>query len=247
MKTLLNIILALFISITCFSQISNCKDCNTRLLNEEDIFGKSLEELALLRNEIFARNGYVFENYIYDRYFSNQNWYSPAQSNSQVKLSDIETKNVNFLKKEEDRLRNIRKACIRDLKEMKQGLNKGSEDIIDKYLKRIKEEEVNFSEDIIESLRSILNKVDIDNIGWNKGRGKYSLSIDNGYSISEYGIDIKDDMITVWKSDPMSHSSIFGDFDDGYSGYMSEAENSIFFNFKMTETGIEYDNMQAAG
>lgn len=247
MKILANIFFCFFISIACHSQVSNCQDCHTRLLDEEDIFGKSLEELALLRNEIFARNGYVFQNNTYERYFLNQSWYSLAQSNSEVKLSDIETKNVNFLKKEEDRLRNIREVCLQDLKELKRGLFNNDKAIINKYLEPLKKEDPNFSESHIENLKNILIKIDIDDIGWNRGRGKYSITIDNGSYISKFGIDIDEDMIKIGQSDPMSHSAIFGDFDDGYSDYMSEAESSIYFNFKMTETGIEYHSMLIAG
>lgn len=103
-----------------YSQITNCAACDERLLTAKDLDGKSMEEIALLRNEIFAHKGYVFDNHIQDN----------------------------------------------------------------------------------------------------------TITISTG----EY-----------------SHSAIFGDFDDGYSDYMSEGEWAAHWIFTMEEDGIKFDSYQIAG
>ena len=233
------------------AQMSNCEVCSERLLTEEDVEGKSLEELSLLRNEIYARKGYTFQNARYDWYFSDQDWYSSAQLNSKVKLSDIEAKNVEFLKKREQEIQRIRDLALADLKEIKRALNDNDQNIIDKYLTGLKIEEQrykqSFSVDFFSDLKSIINRLDLNDIHWNRGRGLYAVQIDNGYSISRYSIEIEDDVIRIGMSDPMSHSENFGDFGDGYSDYMSESESSMYFVFEMTDTGIVYQNLIIAG
>lgn len=82
------ILTILFLSLQTNAQI--------RLLDQEDIVNKTPEELALMRNEIFARNGYTFSNAQYQNYF--ERFYRALYDNSKVKLSEIETENVNLLK-----------------------------------------------------------------------------------------------------------------------------------------------------
>ena len=69
---------------------------SSRLLTEEDIKGKTKNELKIMRNEIFARHGYIFGSKDMKQYFSKQSWYRPTTSN--VTLSSIEHYNVNFIK-----------------------------------------------------------------------------------------------------------------------------------------------------
>ena len=50
--------------------------------------------LRLMRSEILARHGYVFEDEDLKEYFRKQPWYKPAQSNEGIELSFIEKLNV---------------------------------------------------------------------------------------------------------------------------------------------------------
>lgn len=72
-----------------------------RLLTESDVQGLSKAEIRIMRNEIFARHGYIFKSKDLRDYFSSKSWYTPKSSNISSELSDIEIKNIEFLKKHE--------------------------------------------------------------------------------------------------------------------------------------------------
>ena len=84
------------------------KDSGTRLLTESDIAGLSKEELALARNEIFARHGRPFSTAKYKEYFEQKSWYTinPDYNIDDDKshLNDIESKNVDFLLRYENNM-----------------------------------------------------------------------------------------------------------------------------------------------
>ena len=74
-----------------------------RLVTGSDLQGKSKEELELMRNEIYARYGWVFRRQDLQKYFDAQSWYTrggPAARrdaiNTQVtkKMSAIEKQNA---------------------------------------------------------------------------------------------------------------------------------------------------------
>jgi hypothetical protein len=72
-----------------------------RLLNANDLTGLSNAELRIMRNEIYARHGYIFQSKDLRDYFSKKSWYIPLHRDVSDKLTDIEIKNINFLKKHE--------------------------------------------------------------------------------------------------------------------------------------------------
>ena len=59
---------------------------------------KSLEELRLIRNEIFARKGYVFKSSDLQKYFESKEWYVP-NNNNQIILSKNEKSNIDLIRK----------------------------------------------------------------------------------------------------------------------------------------------------
>jgi hypothetical protein len=63
-----------------------------RLLTSADLDGRSLEELALMRNTIYARAGRTFKNPKLREYFAAQPWYRPTASAST--LSAVDAANV---------------------------------------------------------------------------------------------------------------------------------------------------------
>lgn len=73
-------------------------DC---LLNIHYFDNYDVETLALMRNEIYARNGYNFSNRELKEYFENYSWYSPVEDNSTIQLSIIEQANIALIKSEE--------------------------------------------------------------------------------------------------------------------------------------------------
>lgn len=57
--------------------------------------------IRIMRNEIYARRGYVFNSADLKAYFSKQPWYKPLNNNAAVKLNAIEELNVELLKANE--------------------------------------------------------------------------------------------------------------------------------------------------
>lgn len=76
-------------------------DSGTRLLTESDIKGMSKYDLALARNEIYARHGRKFQTAEYSSYFNSKSWYkinpNYNYSDDNSNLNSIESKNVQFI------------------------------------------------------------------------------------------------------------------------------------------------------
>ena len=79
---------------------------STRLLVREDIFEMDAAELKIVRNEIFARYGYIFRSEDLKKHFEGQSWYKPSSAEVTHLLSDLEKKNVAFVRQWESRLAN---------------------------------------------------------------------------------------------------------------------------------------------
>lgn len=81
---------------------SNWSDviCNT-LLNTPYLMNIPREQLRLMRNEILARHGYIFQSKDLRDYFSSKWWYKPGTDNSKIRLNIIEKTNVELIKSEE--------------------------------------------------------------------------------------------------------------------------------------------------
>lgn len=72
-----------------------------RYLSEQDLIGYNKTELALIRNEVYARYGYVFESPKYRDYFGRKTWYTPNYNitNLENYFNDYEMQNVKLLKR----------------------------------------------------------------------------------------------------------------------------------------------------
>lgn len=76
-------------------------DSSTRYLTKEDLSKYSKKQLAYIRNEIFARNGYIFDTDAYSNYFYGKSWYKPNPEfgGNESELNDVEKANVALIKK----------------------------------------------------------------------------------------------------------------------------------------------------
>jgi len=74
---------------------------STRLLRFSDVEGLTPWDLKIMRNEIFARHGYIFKTKEMIDYFSQQRWYRPLYSDVSSLLSATEKKNIDFIKQYE--------------------------------------------------------------------------------------------------------------------------------------------------
>ena len=71
---------------------------STTLLSANDLRGYSKWDLKIMRNEIFARHGYIFKTPEMKSYFARQNWYVPLYDNVDQLLTGTERKNIQLIK-----------------------------------------------------------------------------------------------------------------------------------------------------
>lgn len=75
-------------------------ESRTRNLTEADLKGKSAWELTLIRNEIYARHGYIFKRAELANHFKKCPWYKPVSGDQEWvwrKMSETERRNVEFI------------------------------------------------------------------------------------------------------------------------------------------------------
>lgn len=77
-----------------------------RLLTADDVSNLNGWELKIMRNEIFARYGYIFKTEEMRNYFMYEKWYVPKYENVDDRISDVEKKNIELIKRYESRLGN---------------------------------------------------------------------------------------------------------------------------------------------
>jgi hypothetical protein len=75
---------------------------STRLLKEDDVNNLNGEELAYMRNCIYARHGYSFKDKMYRRMFEKLDWYMPTCIDVRDKLSENEVANIELIYQYED-------------------------------------------------------------------------------------------------------------------------------------------------
>lgn len=68
-----------------------------RYITNADLSGKTKEEVAMIRNEIYARHGYVFNTEPFKSYFESRAWYIPNENFNDSMFSEIEKTNKDFL------------------------------------------------------------------------------------------------------------------------------------------------------
>lgn len=73
-------------------------------LSKADLNHLNAHQLAYLRNEFYARHGYIFMSQRLADYFSKTDWYTPKFKNVDEKLTPIELENVMFIKQLENQL-----------------------------------------------------------------------------------------------------------------------------------------------
>jgi hypothetical protein len=70
---------------------------STVKLTEASLEGRSAKDLTILRNEIYARHGRVFQDNALKEHFEAQSWYYANPSYSDRDLSEIEQWNIQFI------------------------------------------------------------------------------------------------------------------------------------------------------
>ncbi|AWK03366.1 hypothetical protein HYN56_03655 [Flavobacterium crocinum] len=122
-KIALSLTLLLFIQSVSGQTLKDCSSCKTHLIKKEQIKGLNSDNIRLLTNEIYARNGYTFENSRFQEYFESKPWYKSIGDNKKVALNDIEKKNITFLKDITKTLEDQKKELTSQLKNFKELVN----------------------------------------------------------------------------------------------------------------------------
>jgi hypothetical protein len=74
----------------------------TEAITEEMLDGMFIEDLRVLRNELFARRGRVFKDPELQKYFASQEWYTPDPEFKDDMLGPLEIKNLAVIKQAEE-------------------------------------------------------------------------------------------------------------------------------------------------
>ncbi|MFC2093904.1 YARHG domain-containing protein, partial [Bacteroidota bacterium] len=74
-------------------------ETSTRYLTSNDLRNKSRWQLKIMRNEIYARHGYIFQTKEMKNYFNNQSWYNPVYYDVTHMLTSLEKSNITYIKK----------------------------------------------------------------------------------------------------------------------------------------------------
>ncbi len=73
-------------------------EASDRILSRSELAGYSSWDLRIMRNEIFAKYGYIFKSEDLRNYFSQQSWYKPRYSDVSGRLTSTERQNAATIK-----------------------------------------------------------------------------------------------------------------------------------------------------
>jgi len=78
-------------------------EASMRNLTYNELLGYSKSELRIMRNEIYARHGRIFQSSDLINYFSSQSWYTPLYTDKEVQymLTQIEKNNITTIQQAE--------------------------------------------------------------------------------------------------------------------------------------------------
>lgn len=73
-------------------------EASERKLTYDDVSHLNKFQLKIMRNEIFARYGYIFKTQEMKSHFSSQNWYQPLYNDVNNRLTRLEKENAEYIK-----------------------------------------------------------------------------------------------------------------------------------------------------
>jgi hypothetical protein len=83
------------------TDVGEFPEASQRELKTEDVENRGKSELELMRNEIFARHGYCFKRKNMRDQFEDLDWYIPNNTDIRAKLTPVEKKNIELIKRYE--------------------------------------------------------------------------------------------------------------------------------------------------
>jgi hypothetical protein len=76
-------------------------EASIRYLSQGELGGKSCMDLKIMRNEVYARHGYIFNTPEMKSYFQKQSWYRPQSPEVTRQFSAVEARNVQTIRDQE--------------------------------------------------------------------------------------------------------------------------------------------------
>lgn len=223
--------------------IKDCSTCSVKIIRSEQIKNLSIDEVRLLTNEIFARNGYQFENGRFTDYFESKKWYQSKRDNKKVTFNETEKKNIKFFQDETVQLETNRKEIILQIKNFKNLVLTNNTSAL-KTVFNFEYEKGNGNYEL-KYLKEVLNKIDLNDINYHKNIGLNAVTTDNGFVQIKYEISLEGNEVRInynW----MTHSSIIKKLDE-FTDYHSENEFSYEWQFILESKKIKFVRLAVAG
>ncbi|WP_083391950.1 YARHG domain-containing protein [Epilithonimonas lactis] len=242
-KILAFLIFILFVQFFSAQALKDCSNCATKIIKQEQIKDLSLDEIRSLTNEIYARNGYEFDNPRFQQHFESKPWYSSKKDNKKVNLNDVEKKNTTLFQNQSKQLKAERELIISQLKSLK---NLVLENKINELRSKFSfTYDAQYGEENQKLLKEVLSKIDLDDINNYKKQGLYSVTVDNGFMKILYEVSLDGKNINLFYN-RMAHSNIIEDFDE-FTDYHSENEFMYNWQFELKGNQLEFIRLAIAG
>lgn len=213
------------------------------MIKPEQIEALSIDEIRLLNNEIFARNGYRFENPRFQQFFAEKPWYHPVNDNKSIVYNTTEKQNIKLFQERTGQLKVRQEAVVTQLKDLKTLVMNGK--ITELKSKYNFSYEPQYSKEESELLKRVFQKVNVDDIHYYKNKGLHSVTVDNGFVKIVYEIAIENNKINLFYN-YMAHSKIIANF-DVFTDYHSEEEYMYNWQFEFTNNKLQFIRLAIAG
>lgn len=242
-NTLLSLILIFTTQIICAQTLKDCSSCSVQIIKPDQIKDLSLDEIRLLTNEIFARNGYEFENPRFQQYFESKSWYRSKKDNKSISFNSTEKQNTALFQERSKQLKANREAIENQLKAFKILV------LADKTTEL--KSQFNFIYDPQDGkenpklLKEVLSKINLDDISYYKNNGLHSVTVDNGFVKILYEVSVEGKRVNIYYN-YMAHSKIIKDFDE-FTDYHSENELMYNWQFELKNNRLEFIRLAIAG
>lgn len=157
---------------------------STRLFSEQDL-QKSFNTLRVMKNDIFARHGYKFNDPEWQLYYDRQEWYKEAANNDAIKLNDIEQKNITLLNEALENIKEQQKTIAALLAQWKKTDIRQLE----------KELKIAFDNDYAKQyFQQLLQKIELNAV---EKTGFSQITVDNGEEKIQYQAKIQDNQLIL--------------------------------------------------
>ncbi|NQY05426.1 MAG: YARHG domain-containing protein [Flavobacteriaceae bacterium] len=227
------------------AQLQDCSQCHIQNYSESDLEKNTLGEIQLLRNEIFARHGYIFKKQRLNEFFAEKNWYQPKEKSiTNISLNEIESHNMTIFRSIEDKIKSYRENVIVALKEFQRAVTNHDEESLAVYLNDVVNEGETAAN--VEMMDRLFDHINLDHVHWHHDVGYYKATIDNGFKVQVYTLRITNEK-TLISYNNQSHSEIMEKPFTYPSDYYSEQEHFIQWELKFENGVVFLTNVMQAG